>query len=161
MIPRPPRSTLFPYTTLFRSVSPLSASIGGAAVNLTATGVGFTRNSVFTFNAAALSTIYVSSTTLTAVIPAAALRTTGAATLLVSDSTGTGRSLAQSFAIFASPAIATISPTSATAGSAAFTLTVTGAHCPAGCVVQWNGAPLATTHPADTTVTASVPGNLL
>ena len=157
----PSSATPFTVSPVLLTVSPLSASIGGAAVNLTAAGVGFTRNSVLTFNAAALSTIYVSSTTLTAVIPAAALRTTGAATVLVSDSTGTGHSLAQSFAIFAPPAIATISPTSATAGSAAFTLTVTGANCPAGCVVQWNGSPLATTHPADTTVTASVPGNLL
>jgi uncharacterized protein (TIGR03437 family) len=69
--------------------------------------------------------------------------------------------LPQSFPIGATPVIATISPTSATAGSAAFTLTVTGANCPAGCVVQWNGAALATTHPSDTTVTASVPGNLI
>ena len=52
------------------TVSPASAAGGGPAVNLTATGVGFTRNDVLTFNAAALSTTYVSSTTLTAVIPA-------------------------------------------------------------------------------------------
>src|SRR5690554_7794427 len=29
MIPRPPRSTLFPYTTLFRSTSPLLRKLGG------------------------------------------------------------------------------------------------------------------------------------
>jgi uncharacterized protein (TIGR03437 family) len=145
------------------TVSPASAPGGGPAVNLTATGVGFTRNDVLTFNAAALATTYVSSTVLTAVIPAAALRTPGAAAVQVSDSTGAGRSLAQPFTIVAipPPTLAAIAPASATAGSPAFTLTVTGANCPAGCVVQWNRSPLATAHPSDTTVTASVPGNLI
>src|SRR3712207_8687775 len=32
MIRRPPRSTLFPYTTLFRSIGQGSASVGGRAV---------------------------------------------------------------------------------------------------------------------------------
>src|SRR5690349_23498861 len=31
MLPRPPRSTLFPYTTLFRSVMAASVSVPGAA----------------------------------------------------------------------------------------------------------------------------------
>ena len=52
------------------TMSPAQSASGGPAVNLTASGVGFTRNDVVTFNAAALSTTYVSSTTLTAVIPA-------------------------------------------------------------------------------------------
>ncbi len=143
------------------TVSPAWAAGGGPAVGITATGVGFTRHDVLTFNAAALSTTSVSSTTLTAVIPAAALRTPGAATVQVSDATGAGRSLPQPFSVIAAPAINTIAPTSATAGSAAFTLTVTGANCSAGCVVQWNGSPLTTAHPADTIVTASVPGYLI
>src|SRR5258708_30936971 len=36
MIRRPPRSTLFPYTTLFRSASPAVASTAGPAVASTA-----------------------------------------------------------------------------------------------------------------------------
>src|SRR5256885_2891246 len=32
MIRRPPRSTLFPYTTLFRSLQPFIESLGGTAV---------------------------------------------------------------------------------------------------------------------------------
>src|SRR3712207_6878218 len=39
MIRRPPRSTLFPYTTLFRSVSP-DASVSARAVRLRSTGRG-------------------------------------------------------------------------------------------------------------------------
>jgi hypothetical protein len=52
-------------------------------------------------------------------------------------------------------------PVSATAGSPSFTLTINGANCPAGCVVQWNGSPLNTSHPSDATVTAAVPANLI
>ena len=151
----------FTVSPVLFTVSPALAAGGGPAVNITATGVGFTRSDVLTFSTAVLSTTYVGSTTLTAAIPAALLRTPGVATVQVSDSAGAGRSLPQPFPIIAPPAITMIAPTSATAGSPAFTLTVTGANCPAGCVVQWNGSPLTTTHSTDTTVTASVPGNLM
>jgi trimeric autotransporter adhesin len=79
----------------------------------------------------------------------------------VNDSSGAGRSLALPLTVVPPPAITSIAPASATAGSPGFTLTVSGGNCPAGCVVQWNGSPLATTHSSDTTVTASVPGNLI
>src|SRR4051812_49789585 len=36
MIRRPPRSTLFPYTTLFRSNNPMMAGGGGAGVDMVA-----------------------------------------------------------------------------------------------------------------------------
>ena len=157
----PSNAAPFTVSPVLFTVGPASVPGGGPAVNITAAGVGFTPNDVLTFSAAALSTTYVSSTTLTAVIPAAALRTPGAATVQVSDSTGAGRSLPQLFTIIAAPAITTIAPASATAGSPAFTLTVTGANCPAGCVVRWNGSPLTTTRTSDTTVTASVPANLM
>src|SRR5256885_6171954 len=49
MIRRPPRSTLFPYTTLFRSLSPGGSgrrreSDGGAVERARATGAGATRD---------------------------------------------------------------------------------------------------------------------
>ena len=153
----------FTVSPVLFTVNPATAPGGSPAVNLTCTGMGFTRNDVITFNATALATTYVSSTALTAVIPSAALRTPGTATVQVGDSTGAGRSLAQPFTVVAValPAIATIVPASATAGSPGFTLTVSATNCPAGCVVQWNGSALATTHSADATVTASVPGSLI
>src|SRR5204862_6692365 len=43
MLPRPPRSTLFPYTTLFRS----SASLAPSAARYAATGPGTSRAIVF------------------------------------------------------------------------------------------------------------------
>ena len=157
------RSAAVPFTVspVLFTVSPASAAAGGPGVNITATGVGFTRYDVLTFNAAALATTYVSSTALTAAIPATSLRIAGTASVQVIDSTGAGRSLAQPFPIVAAPSIGTMAPTSAMAGSPAFTLTVSGANCPAGCVVQWNGAPLNAWHPSDTTVTAAVPANLI
>jgi uncharacterized protein (TIGR03437 family) len=151
----------FTVSPVLFTVNPAQSASGGPAANLTATGVGFTRNDVVTFNAAALSTTYVSSTTLTALIPAAMLRTPGTATVQVTDSTGAGRSQPQLFPVVAAPAISTITPTSAMAGSGALTLAISGSNCSAGCVVQWNGAPLTTSHPSDTTVTASVPSSLI
>src|SRR5258707_4421766 len=41
MIRRPPRSTLFPYTTLFRSTHAYSIVIGSKHITLNATGGGF------------------------------------------------------------------------------------------------------------------------
>jgi uncharacterized protein (TIGR03437 family) len=151
----------FTVSPVLFTVSPSSAAAGGPSVNITATGVGFTRTDVLTFNAAALPTTYVSSTTLTGAVPATSMRTVGTATVQVSDSTGSGRSLGQPFAVTAAPVIGTIVPVSVTAGSPAFTLTVSSANCLAGCVVQWNGAPLTTSHPSDTMVTAAVPANLI
>src|SRR2546430_12998352 len=46
MIRRPPRSTLFPYTTLFRSTDPVGGSHGSFTCTLTATGaIDGTNNS--------------------------------------------------------------------------------------------------------------------
>src|SRR2546430_6300832 len=42
MIRRPPRSTLFPYTTLFRSSVPVLTGVGGVTVPLPAAGVNVT-----------------------------------------------------------------------------------------------------------------------
>src|SRR5256885_7889421 len=47
MIRRPPRSTLFPYTTLFRSPS---ATAGAAGQTLTINGSGFMATSTVTYN---------------------------------------------------------------------------------------------------------------
>jgi uncharacterized protein (TIGR03437 family) len=98
---------------------------------------------------------------MTAAIPATLLRTAGSATLQVNDSTGPGHSLAQPFPIVAAPAITTMVPNSVTAGSQGFTLTVTAANCSTACSVQWNGAPLTTSHPSDSMVTAAVPASLI
>ena len=56
----PSNAAPFTVSPVLFTVSPASAPGGGPAVNITATGVGFTRSDVLTFSAAALSTTYVS-----------------------------------------------------------------------------------------------------
>src|SRR5690554_7802117 len=54
MIPRPPRSTLFPYTTLFRSEQPLDLAVSGRGflqVQLPDGQTAYTRDGQFQLNA--------------------------------------------------------------------------------------------------------------
>jgi len=59
------------------------------------------------------------------------------------------------------PTLSGISPASAPVGSPGFTLTVNGANFVPGSVVQWNGAPLATTFVSNAQLTAAVPASNL
>jgi hypothetical protein len=53
------------------SLSPSSATAGGAAFTLTINGTGFLSGAAVTFGNAALTTTFVSATKLTAAVPAA------------------------------------------------------------------------------------------
>jgi trimeric autotransporter adhesin len=59
------------------------------------------------------------------------------------------------------PAITSISPNPIDAGGPAFTITVNVSSSVSGAVVNWSGTPLATTAVSNTSVTASVPANLI
>ena len=148
------------------NISPPSAAVGGPDVTLTATGVGFTRNSSLVLAQASqqtpLATTYINATTLTAALPSTVLRLAGAATVQVVDAAGPGHSLTQPFAITAPvPSIAGLRPGSVTAGGGAFTLAVNGGNFANGAVVQWNGSSLATTFLNATVLTAVVPAALI
>ena len=62
------------------SLSPTSATAGGAAFTLTVNGTGFVSTSVVKFNGAAKTTTFVNATQLTAAITAADIATAGTAT---------------------------------------------------------------------------------
>jgi hypothetical protein len=68
-------------------LSPVSATAGSGSFQLTATGNGFTSQSVINFNGAALPTTFVSSTSLTAAVPATAVLCGGGVPVTVSDPT--------------------------------------------------------------------------
>jgi hypothetical protein len=68
-------------------LSPLSAAAGSGSFQLTATGNGFTAQSVIDFNGTALPTTFVSATSLTATAPASALNCGGGVPVTVSDPT--------------------------------------------------------------------------
>jgi hypothetical protein len=66
-------------------LSPTSATAGSGSFQLTATGDGFTAQSVINFNGAALATTFVSATSLTATAAASAVICGGGVPVTVSD----------------------------------------------------------------------------
>ena len=68
-------------------LSPVSATAGSGSFQLTATGNGFTAQSVINFNGAALPTTFVSATSLTATAPVSAVICGGGVPVTVSDPT--------------------------------------------------------------------------
>jgi hypothetical protein len=68
-------------------LSPVSAVAGSGSFQLTASGDGFTAQSVINFNGAALATTFVSATSLTATAPATAVNCGGGVLVTVSDPT--------------------------------------------------------------------------
>jgi uncharacterized repeat protein (TIGR03803 family) len=82
------------------SISPNSATHGGVAFTLTATGTNYMSGSKIEWNGTNLITKYVSSTTLTANVPAADIETAGTASVTVFNPTpGGGTSAAKTFTI--------------------------------------------------------------
>jgi hypothetical protein len=82
------------------SILPSSATHGGAAFTLTATGTGYDSVSVIEWNGKKLTTTYVSSTTLTAPVSAADIKKAGtAAVTVVNPTPGGGTSATKTFTI--------------------------------------------------------------
>src|SRR6202040_2233467 len=122
------------------SLSPTSATAGGAAFTLTVNGTGFVSTSVVKFNGATKTTTFVTTTKLTASIIAADIATAGTATVTVTNpAPGGGTSGTLSFTINAvsAPALTSIAPTIATVSGAAFTLTLTGTGFVTGATVNF------------------------
>ena len=105
------------------SISPTSATAGGAGFSLTVNGTGFVSTSVVKFNGASKATTFISATQLTAAITAADIATAGTASVTVTNpAPGGGTSGALSLPINAAavPTLTSIAPANATAGGAAF-----------------------------------------
>src|SRR5499427_7702999 len=128
---------------ILSSISPTTASAGGVAFTLTATGSSFTSGSVVQVNGASRTTTFVSSTQLTAAIPASDIAAAGTPSVTVfTPAPGGGTSGARSLTVASvnpTPTISSLSPASVTAGSAAFTLTVTGTGFAAGATATVGG----------------------
>ena len=148
--------TINPGAPKITSLSPKSATAGGAAFNLTVTGTNFVAPAKVNWNGVALQTIPGSGTTsLTAVVPASDIATVGTASVTVTTSGGT--SAGATFTINPHPTITSLSPSSTTAGGAAFTLTINGTGFVPGATVTFGNAALTTTFVSATKLTAAVP----
>ncbi len=140
------------------TLSPSSATAGGAAFTLTVNGTNFVPTSVVNFNGIAESTSFVSSTRVLAMINVADIATGGTFPVTVTNPPpGGGTSTAVNFTVNnLVPTITTLSPLSATAGGAAFTLTVNGTNFVTTSVVNFNGNARTTTFVSATQVTAAI-----
>ncbi|MGD0800267.1 MAG: IPT/TIG domain-containing protein [Terracidiphilus sp.] len=145
------------------SLSPASATAGGAAFTLTINGTNYTSTATANWGSTPLITTYKNATQLTAAVPATLIATDGTASVTVTTDSGT--TSGTTFTINpARPTISSLSPTSVLNGTAAFTLTINGANFAPGTtatVVRWNSTVLATTYVSSTQLTAVVPANLI
>jgi hypothetical protein len=143
------------------SISPTSATTGGATFTLTVNGTNFIASSVVKWNGTVLTTSFVGATQVTAQVPASDLATSGSASVTVTNPTpGGGTSGAASLTVGnATPTITSLSPANATVGGTTFTLTVNGTSFASGAVANWNGSALATSFVSATQLTAQVPAS--
>ncbi|MDO7846023.1 DUF4394 domain-containing protein [Hymenobacter sp. M29] len=142
-------------TPAITSLSPSSATAGGAAFTLTVNGTGFVTGSTVTFNGTTLTTTYVSASQLTAAVPASAIASAGTYNVTVTSPTpGGGTSNAVTFTVNnPAPVIANLSPASVTAGAAAQTLTVNGTGFVSSSTVSFNGSTRSTAFVSGTQLT--------
>jgi hypothetical protein len=142
------------------SISPDSATAGGATFTLTATGTAFVSGATIDWNGVALTTTYKSATKLTASVPVADIAAAGTDSVKVVLPTG-GASASLAFLVKAkagaTPTLTSLSPDSTAAGGAAFTITATGTKFVSGATIDWNGTALTTTYVSATKLTATVP----
>ncbi len=147
-------------TPAITSLSPNSATAGGAAFTLTVNGTGFISASTVWWNGALRTTQFVSATQLTASISASDIASAGTASVVVQNpAPGGGSSPAATFTInpnIPAPTTSSISPNIAAAGGAAFTLTVNGTNFTANSTVNWNGSARTTTFVSATQLTAAI-----
>jgi P pilus assembly chaperone PapD len=152
--------TVIPGVPALTLISPSTATVGSAALTLTATGSGFDADSVVRWNGVGLTTVFGSSTSLTATVPAANLTAAATAAITVfTPAPGGGTSGSLTFTVQnPQPAVTSLSPSSALAGASQLSMVVTGSGFVSGAsTVRWNGNPLATSFQSATQLTATVP----
>ena len=142
------------------SLSPNSATAGGAAFTLTVNGSNFVSGATVRWNGAARTTTFVSATQVTAAIPASDIAAAGTPQVTAINP-GSAASNALTFTVSSptAPSLTSLSPNSATGGGAAFTLAVNGSNFVSGATVRWNGAARTTTFVSATQVTAAIPAS--
>jgi hypothetical protein len=154
----PPTNNPVPSIT---SISPTSATAGGAAFTLTVNGSNFISSSSLRWGGASRTTTYVSSTQLTASITANDIASAATVAVTVfNPAPGGGTSNSANFTISGAnnpvPTLTSLNPPSAVAGGAAFNLVVTGTGFGANSVVRWNGAARTTTFTSSTQLQAGI-----
>jgi hypothetical protein len=174
--------TLQTSTSSLIYLSPGSATVGGPAFTLIASGNGFVTGAIVLWNGTQLQTTIVSATQLKADVPASNIATAGTAQVAVqipgsavsgsSSTSATSTTEVSNIVLFtinppppSPPTVTQLSPSNIGAGSSGFTLTVTGANFVTGTngsIIYWNGAAVTpTTVASTTTASATIPAGFV
>jgi sugar lactone lactonase YvrE len=123
------------------SVTPTTASVGGAGLTLGLNGTNFVPGVTANFNGTPLATTFVSSTQITAILPSADLLSVGTFSVTATNPDVQGAtSNAVNFTVSNPvPSISFLSPSSLAAGSASQSLSIDGAGFMATSTATFNG----------------------
>jgi hypothetical protein len=145
------------------SISPTSATAGGAGFTLTATGSAFTSASVIRWDGTALPTTFVSPASLTTAIPASLIAAGDAVVITVTTpSPGGGTSITKNLNVNnPSPQISGILPFAVSGGITSQTVVLSGSGFVANSLVLAGEQPVQVTSVTSTQLTAVIPQNLL
>ena len=160
------------------SISPTTATAGGPALTLEATGANFSSNSVVRLNGSDRTTSVISASQLKAAIPASDVAAGGSLKISVfTPAPGGGTSVVQNLTVVAAsnapspipspspsptpssnptPSITSVSPASVAAGSAGFTLAVNGTGFVSGITAAIGGQARAATFLSSTQLSVAV-----
>jgi trimeric autotransporter adhesin len=153
--PGPGGGSSSPFTFTINNPSPQVSGITPSTVTtmdggrlITVAGSGFVSNSSVTWNSTSRATSYVSATQLQFGLLPADLAAAGSAQISVLNPAPGGGTASPSAItiIYPAPAISSLNPTAAVAGGQSFILTVKGSGFAPSSIVQYNGAPRATTY---------------
>jgi len=138
------------------SLSPASATAGGAGFTLTVTGTNFDSSSKINWNGSVLTTTYVSATSLTAPVAASLIANAGTATVTVTSAAGTSNNL--TFNITSTSSAPTVAGLNPATGAAGTSVTITGTNFTGATAVDF-GSTAATgfTVNSATSITAVAP----
>ncbi|MGA3026756.1 MAG: glycoside hydrolase family 44 protein [Bryobacteraceae bacterium] len=103
-----------------KSLSPSSATAGGAAFTLTINGTNFASGATATWGSTALKTTFVSSSKLTAAVPARLIETAGTANVTVTTAGGTSAAATFTVSVAQPPALVSLTPAFGTGQSVVF-----------------------------------------
>ncbi len=153
--------TITGLTPSITSVTPPSVSAGSPQTVFTVDGSGFQTLVTALWNGTPVTTAFFSPTRAFVTIPATLLQTPGTAQLQMRNPGGQPSAPRNISITGAGPTITSLTPNAIPLGSPATALTVKGTNFQNGALILWNGTQLTTTFADPTTLTATIPANLL
>ncbi len=139
-------------------ISPSTVTTADSGRPITVTGTGFVSNSSVTWNGTNHTTSYASATQLQFYLSPADVAAAGSAQISVLNPAPGGGTTSPSkiTIIYPVPAISSLNPAAAVAGGQSLILTVNGSGFAPSSIVQYNGAPRATTYVSSSALTIVV-----